>query len=215
MKKSPMKAKVAETALGAVVGGVIAGPVGAVAGGLVAGHVESGLERFAKLEPPAKQKRSTTEDPIIHSHPKRILVPLDFSLPARRALRFAMEWALVFGAEVRLIHVINPTATVGEFGTVPMGQPKLDLVSRAKRALEKVARQEFPEFVTASVEVRNGAAYDEIVRAAGKWKADLILMATKGHGGIEHALLGSTAERVVRDAPCPVLTLRRAHRRKG
>jgi nucleotide-binding universal stress UspA family protein len=56
--------------------------------------------------------------------------------------------------------------------------------------------------------VRNGTAFDEIVRAAGSLRADLIIIATHGYTGLKHVLMGSTAERVVRHAPCPVLVVR-------
>ena len=207
MKNKGTKSKVAEAAIGAVIGGAIAGPIGAVAGGLVAGHVESGLDRIAKMKPPPEPKDPAADDPIIHAHPKLILVPLDFSQPSRRALRFAREWAVVFGAEVCLLHVLEPTTAVGEFGIVPIDPVPPD---RAKAALQDLARQEFPETVRVTVKVRKGAAYDQIATVARETKADLILIATHGHTGLKHVLLGSTAERVVRHAPCPVLTLRRA-----
>lgn len=215
MKTKTTKNKVAEVAVGAALGGAIAGPIGAVAGGLAAGHVESGLDRLAKLKVPASLKNPAEDDPIVHAHLKRILVPLDFSPPSRRAMSFAKEWAALFGAEVRLLHVVEPTVAAGEFGTVPMGQVQRDLAGRAKAALQELVREKFPESLRASVEVRKGSPYDQIAAAAGDWKADVIIIATHGRTGLKHALLGSTAERVVRHAPCPVLTLRRAPARKG
>ncbi len=196
--------KVAEVAVGAVIGGVIAGPLGAVAGGLAAGQVESGLER------PDAQDQSGAEDPIVHAHPKRILVPLDFSAPARRALRFAREWAGVFGAEVCLLHVLEPDAPAETAGTEATGAGHLAVVERTKAALQEIACQEFPDPLRVRVEVRQGVPYDRIAAAAVELGADLIVVATHGRTGLMHALLGSTAERVARHAPCPVLILRRA-----
>lgn len=210
MKNRTTKRKLAEAAVGAALGGVIAGPIGAVAGGLAAGHVESGLDRLGRLKLPSAWEDPASADPVTHAHLKRILVPLDFSPPSRRALRFAKEWARLFGAELRLFHVIEPTSAVGEFGTVPFGQLQRDLAGRARDALKQIAREMFPEPMPVSVEVRKGVAYDEIRAAAVRWKADLILIATHGRSGLKHVLVGSTAERVVRHAPCPVLTLRRA-----
>lgn len=211
MKSKTTKRKVAEAAVGAAIGGVIAGPIGAVAGGLAAGHVESGLEQLGKLRAPAKPG---AEDPIVHARLKRILVPLDFSPPSRRALRFAREWAEFFSAEVCLLHVIEPTTALAEFGTVPIGSPRLDLTDRAMTGLQKLVREEFPESARVSAEVRKGVPYDQIVAVARELKTDLILIATHGRTGLKHALLGSTTERVVRHASCPVLTLRRAPGRK-
>jgi nucleotide-binding universal stress UspA family protein len=210
MKSKTTKRKIAEVAVGAAIGGAIAGPIGAVAGGLAAGHVESGLENLGQLKPPAGRSKPGAEDPIVHAHLKRILVPLDFSPPSRRALRFAREWAALFGAEIGLLHVVEPTVAAGEFGTVPMGQGQRDLAGRARAALQELVREEFPESPRVSVEVRKGSPSDQIAAVAGEWKADIIIIATHGRTGLKHALLGSTAERVVRHAPCPVLTLRRA-----
>ena len=88
----------------------------------------------------------------------------------------------------------KPTLVVGEFGTVPLGQVQRDLAGRAATALREIASREFPEIVPVSVKVRKGAAFDEIVRAAGDWDADLILIATHGRAGVKRALLGSTAD---------------------
>jgi nucleotide-binding universal stress UspA family protein len=140
---------------------------------------------------------------------KRILVPLDFSPPSQRAMRFAREWATIFGAEVFLLHVIEPTTSVGEFGTVPMGMVLRDFTAKAAAALQKLAAQEFPDSIPVSSTVRKGKAFDQIAAAAREIRADIVIIATHGHGGLKHALLGSTAERVARHAPCPVLVLRR------
>jgi nucleotide-binding universal stress UspA family protein len=214
MRTKTNKRKVTEAAVGAVIGGAIAGPIGAVAGGLAAGHVDSGFESLGKLKRPAGRSNPDAEDPVVHARLQRILVPLDFSLPSRRALRFAREWATLFGAEVCLLHVIEPTAVVAEFGTVPMGRMRRDLSTRARMALSELGQQEFPESVRVSVEVRKGVAYDQIAVAARDLNADIIIIATHGQTGLKHALLGSNAERVTRHAPCPVLTLRRAPGRK-
>lgn len=204
MKSKATTRKVAETAVGAVIGGVIAGPIGAVAGGLAAGRVEPGLER------PDAPEQSGAEDPIVHAHPKRILVPLDFSSPARRALRFAREWSGVFGAEVCLLHVIEPDPSAETAGTEVTGAGRPDVVERTKAAMQEIACQEFPEPLRVRVEVRQGVPYDRIAAAAVELSADLIVVATHGRTGLMHALLGSTAERVARHAPYPVLILRRA-----
>lgn len=72
------------------------------------------------------------------------------------------------------------------------------------------SRRELAGSVPVSVEVRRGAAHDQIVAAARDLKSDIIIIATHGRTGFNHVLLGSTAERVVRHAPCPVVTLRHA-----
>ncbi|MDR3406245.1 MAG: universal stress protein [Chthoniobacter sp.] len=215
MKTNSTKRKVAETLVGAAIGAAIAGPAGAVAGGLV-GH------QVAAHNPPGAEKKRTprrsaqdTEDPIVHAQLKRILVPLDFWPPSRRALRFAREWAGRFGSEVHLLHVIEPTNGYGILGMDPIAPPLpvLDCHEPVQAELEKIAREEFPQSMKVSVHIRDGVPYDEIARAAAELNVDLIVIATHGRGALSHALLGSTAERVVRVAPCPVLTLRRAKHR--
>lgn len=209
MKTKTTKRKLAETAIGAGIGAAIAGPVGALAGGLAAGHVEEGLEYVAKQVPPEDLTKIATDDPLIHVWPKRILVPLDFSPPSQRALRFARNWADFFAARVWLMHVVEPTTAVGEFVTVPLGQVQRDIPGKANAALTELARTEFPSSILVQVIVRKGTAFNEIAVAARDVRADLIIIATHGHTGLRHAVLGSTAERVVRHAPCPVLVLRR------
>ena len=204
MKSKNTKRNFTKAAVGAAIGGIIAGPVGAVAGGLAATQT-----RTAKKKPAARRKSSNADDPLLHAKLQRILVPLDFSQPSQRAVRFARDWAKRFGAQVCLLHVIEPTLTVTEFGMVPARPGQPDLADLAKTALEKLAKKEFPAGMSVRVEIRRGVPYDEIAIAAGKWKADLIIIATHGRTGLSHVLLGSTAERVVRHAPCPVLTLRR------
>jgi nucleotide-binding universal stress UspA family protein len=212
MKSSRAKHRIAETIVGAAVGATVAGPAGAVAGGLV------GRQIAAHTRPPAGTKRASRkreqddDDPIVHAQLKRILVPLDFSSPSRRALRFAREWATRFGSEVCVLLVIEPMNAYGVPGiepvTVPL--PPSDLHERARVELERLVHQEFPDSVKVSVYLRDGVAHDEIVTAAHELGADLIIIATHGRSGLSRALLGSTAERVVRHATCPVLTLRRA-----
>jgi nucleotide-binding universal stress UspA family protein len=214
MKSSNTRRKIAETVVGAAVGAAIAGPAGAVAGGLVGSQVAAHTPRAAKEDRPEPLTEPGADDPVIHAELKRILVPLDFSPPSRRALRFAREWAVRFGSEVCLLHVIEPVNTFGVLGTEPImvPLPPADFHEPARAELKKLVRQEFPDSVKVSVDLRDGAAYDQIAAVAREWKADLIIIATHGRSGLSHAFLGSTAERVVRHAPCPVLTLRRAKR---
>ena len=212
MKRSNTKRKLVDTALGAAVGAAIAGPAGAVAGGLVGSQVRAHVTHPEKAERPRKRLGDEVDDPIVHAELKRILVPLDFSSPSRRALRFARKWAARFGSEICLLHVIEPTNTYGVLGTEPilMPLPSADYHEPARAELEKVAHEEFSDSKKVSVHLRDGVAYDEIVTAARELGVDLVIIATHGRTGLSHTLLGSTAERVVRHARCPVLTLRRA-----
>jgi universal stress protein A len=208
------KRKIAETVVGAAVGAAIAGPAGAVAGGLVGSQVAAHNPHLAGSEPDRKPTQKDEGDPIIHAQLKRILVPLDFSLPSRRSVSFARDWAERFGSEVCLLHVIEPMNTFGVLGTEPIMPPlpPVDLRGDTLAELERVAREEFPGALKVTVQVRDGIAYDQIAATAREMDADLIIIATHGRTGLSHALMGSTAERVVRHAPCPVLTLRRTAR---
>ena len=208
MKTKTTKRKITETAIGAGIGAVIAGPVGAVAGGLAAGHLEEGLEHLPKRRS-AEDCRIPMDDPLIHVWPKRILVPLDFSPPSKRAMRFARNWADFFSARVYLLHVVEPTTMAGEFRMAPLGTVQSDITGRARAALGELAGEEFPASIPVRVIVRKGTPYDQIASIARAIRADLIIIATHGHTGLKHVVLGSTAERVARHAPCPVLILRR------
>jgi nucleotide-binding universal stress UspA family protein len=159
-----------------------------------------------------KKPHTTTSDKTADTwadpHPKRILVPLDFSEPSKRAACFAREWAGLFGAHIYLLHVIEPATFLSGWEDSPLAMPKRDLAQAAKKALERIARGELPDKLPVSVLVRNGKAYDQIVKTAKSLKIDLIIIPTHGYRGLERAMLGSTTERVVRLAPCPVLTVR-------
>lgn len=142
--------------------------------------------------------------------PRRILVPVDFSPSSESTARFAREWAARFDAEICLLHVIEPISTVGAFGTEPIAAmlPIVDFHEQARAALAKFTQAHFPAPLRVSVHLRDGSPWDRIAVAAGELDADLIIISTHGRTGLSHALLGSNAERVVRHAPCPVLTLR-------
>lgn len=210
MNTKTRKRKVMETIAGASIGAAIAGPVGAVAGGLVASKVDAGVERTGPERRSKPVAVVAADDPMAHVWLKRILVPLDFSPPSRRALRFAREWADFFSAEVCLLHVVDTATMSGDFGPAPVGTVQRDIPGKAKAALRELAQTEFPDSIPVRVLVRKGTPYDQIAAAAREIQADVIIVATHGRTGLKHALLGSTAERVAWHAPCPVLILRRS-----
>jgi nucleotide-binding universal stress UspA family protein len=141
----------------------------------------------------------------------RILVPTDFGKSSHNALKYGLAFARKFGAEVWLLHVVQdlslfiPEAVMAAPPPVP---PVDQFVAAARTALERVVAGLNVEGVTVHAEVGVGPPFDEIVRMASEKAVDLIVMGTHGHTGLAHVLLGSVAEKVVRRAPCPVLTVR-------
>ena len=140
---------------------------------------------------------------------RHILAPTDFSDSSKKALSDAFELARTFGATLSLLHVLEPSPYLGEFTLPNMGEELLgDLERQASAALAQV----LPEAQQAKIEVTRavaiGSPSQKIVETAEAEHVDLILMATHGRTGLSHLLIGSVAERVVRTAPCPVLTIR-------
>jgi nucleotide-binding universal stress UspA family protein/mono/diheme cytochrome c family protein len=139
---------------------------------------------------------------------KSLLVPLDFSSTSAHALDYARALAFRFGASVHLIHVceVPPVATASMDGfAVAYTDWSRQLGEEAEKELAKVARELDSTQVTTEVLFGNPAR--AIVSSATTRGADLIVMGTHGRSAIMHMLMGNVAERVVRTAPCPVLTV--------
>ena len=145
---------------------------------------------------------------------RRILVPVDFSETAIKALKYAVAFATTFDAEVLLVHVTQTFSVPSELGYMPpdLAATQQALVNSARAGLNRLCAAEIGARVRSQVQVREGVAWQEIVAAAHETNADLIILATHGYTGVKHALLGSVAERVVRLAPCPVLVVRERER---
>jgi len=141
---------------------------------------------------------------------KKILVPIDFSDYSKNSLRYAVNFAKQFNAEIFLIYVVEPVIYPPDFsmGQIAIPSVNAEWDERAKNELENLAKTEIPEGVNVKTILKNGKPFLEIIDAASEENIDLIIIATHGHSGVEHILFGSTAEKVVRKAPCPVLTLR-------
>jgi universal stress protein A len=137
----------------------------------------------------------------------RILVPIDFSDCATKALRYAVPLAKQHGASLDLVHVISSAVhSYGEYGPI-WADPIENELPGSKKALQELAEGEIRE-VPFNVEVRIGVPHLEITQFAQSEQTDLIVIATHGYTGFKHALLGSVAENVVRFAPCPVLVVK-------
>ena len=141
---------------------------------------------------------------------KKILVPTDFSAESKKALNYAQAFAQQLGSALVLLHVVETLVYPGELGYGSMVLPEMTatLQENGKTRLEMLAKEELSPSIPVRTEVRVGTAFNEITAAAKEHNVDLIVLATHGYTGLKHVLLGSTAERVVRYSPCPVLTVR-------
>jgi universal stress protein A len=141
---------------------------------------------------------------------KRILVPIDFSEYSKNALKYAVPMAEQTGADLYLIYVVEPTVYPADlgFGQVVLPGVEDELREKGGKELAALIGREIGGRVKASAAVRTGKPHQEILLEAREKEIDLIIMATHGHTGVEHMLFGSTAERIVRNARCPVLTIR-------
>ena len=137
---------------------------------------------------------------------KNILVPIDFSDTSRKALQYAVPFAKQFEAKITLLHVVELPLYPQEFGYLPFDENQM--LAGQKKALAELAQRAIPMELVADTMVRSGAPWDTVVGVARETQADLIITTTHGYTGLKHVLMGSTAERIVRHAPCPVLIVR-------
>jgi len=140
----------------------------------------------------------------------KILVPTDFSGAAVTAWTTARGLARRLGAELLLVHVFAPPPLYSEG---PFTGERVRQVYAAGRAwvdktLEEWAAAARADGLAVRVEVREGSPHREILALAAEERADMIVLGTHGRGGLERALLGSVADRVIRLAPCPVVSVR-------
>lgn len=138
---------------------------------------------------------------------EHILVPTDFGETSARAARMACELAQKFDAKVTLLHVWTvPYASYYEGMTIPLDE----LQKAARGELEREAtrlRDAFPR-LSVTTKLDGGLPWRTIVEAIEELGADLVVIGTHGRRGLPRLLLGSVAEKVVRSAPVPVLTVR-------
>lgn len=139
---------------------------------------------------------------------KTILVPLDFSCPSMVALDYAVELARSFAATIHLLHVTSPDEAAPT-GSAHLMRETAESLMSAHEKLAQAPEKHPSSFWPANSHIRSGEPFQEICNQAREIGADLIVLATRGHSGLTRILLGSTAERVVRFAPCPVLIVRR------
>ncbi|HET9368982.1 MAG TPA: universal stress protein [Vicinamibacterales bacterium] len=142
---------------------------------------------------------------------QNILVPTDFSAPADAALSYARDLADRFGAKIHLLHAVALPTFYPMGPEVPPSTPMLKIVadvqSASRTALEELAHRLNLPSDRWTVQATVGMPVTEILNTIAAEHIDLVVMGTHGRGVVEHLLLGSVAERVVRRSPVPVLTV--------
>ena len=141
-------------------------------------------------------------------HLKKLLVPIDFSDCSKKALQYAIPLAREYGSEILLLHVVPINYASSEFTSAGYTSIESGMREVGEEKLSQLISSELRETVTIESAVHIGMPAPEIIETARKLPADLIIISTHGHTGLKHVLLGSVAEHVVRQAPCPVLVVR-------
>jgi nucleotide-binding universal stress UspA family protein len=139
---------------------------------------------------------------------KKVLVPVDFSGSARKALEYGLAFAEQFQASLALLHVIELSFLGSGLGEIEVPLLETELRQNAGQQLDRLVAEVIGNRVPCETEVAVGRPWQEITEAAKAREVDLIVMGTHGYTGLRHVVMGSTAERVVRHAACPVLVVR-------
>ena len=143
----------------------------------------------------------------------RVLVATDFSPASAMAVTYAIDLATSTGASVHLLHVVEGwllTETYLQALHIELPGLRERVINEADSTLRTLAAAMAGRRVATFTTVREGRPLEVIVEVARSSRADLIIVGTHGRSGVAHAVIGSVAERVVRSAPCPVLTVRAA-----
>jgi nucleotide-binding universal stress UspA family protein len=141
---------------------------------------------------------------------RTILFPTDFSQGARAAMDYALSLSRDYDAKLILLYVIQDISIAEWY--IPSSISAADLVADMEKSawkeMDKWAAEASAQVKSTEKIVVRGVPFVEIIRTAREKDADMIVIGTHGRTGIDHMLFGSTAEKVVRKAPCPVLTVR-------
>lgn len=167
------------------------------------------------------QERGGGPDPRENSGPprqlsrpprlERILVAVDFSESSKAALDYAVAVASRFGASLQLVHAVEPCIYPEDLAAgISVEEIDARWTQRKKDELEAFRAAAVKEGAAATMVVIRGSPWAQVVETAKSWNADLIVIGTRGLTGLKHMLMGSTAERVVRHATCPVLVVHAA-----
>lgn len=138
---------------------------------------------------------------------KNLLVPIDFSVRSIDLLESARSLARQFGADLHLVHVYEPDYPLSSVMGMPLTLPPIEVAQGVRRHLNDVAKKSGMDLWPGHVHAIEGRPFEQICRLARAKAIDLIVVSTRGNTGLKHLLLGSTAERIVRYSPCPVLVM--------
>jgi len=141
---------------------------------------------------------------------KTILFPTDFSETSQEAARYAISFAREFKAKVFVLHVVNEKIFTESSmpRVVSVEEMEREMTEEARKRLKTLVPAEEAEGLDWETVIRQGEPFLEIIRFAKDQDVDIIVIGTHGRSGFEHIIFGSTAEKVVRKAPCPVLSVR-------
>ena len=164
--------------------------------------------------PPTRQRSRIVSSRILPEKPKtpdikisNVLVPIDFSEPSLRSIELALPLVKRLGAELHFAHVFEPDYPIAGMVAMPLIVPEPQVGQRVRRHLKDVAARYSVSLRPENIHAIKGRPFEEICRLARDLGIDLIVTSTRGQTGMKHLLLGSTAERVVRYSPCPVLVV--------
>jgi nucleotide-binding universal stress UspA family protein len=148
---------------------------------------------------------------------ERILFPTDFSEGAAHALRYAVDLTKRYNAKLYVLHVIYDftKATGSHIPHISADELYKEMNEWAIKEIDKSCIEDIRELPDVDKKVLEGVPYEEIINYAEKEKIDMIVIGTYGRSGLERFIFGSTAERVVRRAPCAILTVRVPEHREG
>lgn len=143
---------------------------------------------------------------------KTILFCTDFSEDSHHAFRYALDLAKTYKASLLILHVTPPPVHPEQLSIYLPPEKLEELKQSRKQEMDDLLKEHYLKkmgtFKNVKVLILEGEAFVEIIRAAKKESADLIVMGTHGRTGLDHVFFGSTAEKVVRKSPCPVMTVR-------
>lgn len=140
----------------------------------------------------------------------KILTAIDFSENSDYAFDYALTLAKQFGSQLTILHVINEPVDLRGFYVphISFEQLEKEIEEGAEKMMAKFCGSKMGDFANFTTSIVTGIPYEEIIRTAQETAASLVVLGTHGRTGLDHLIFGSTAERVVRGASCPVLTIR-------